>query len=117
MEIVVQVVDGMHGRPAAGLKAVLYREVDGCWQECGHGSTDADGLVADWGDAPVVRGVHRLVFDLGTYFAPLGVEPFFPWVAVTFRVADPVERYEMPLMVTPHFFSAGHQDRPGGGPG
>lgn len=117
MDIVVQVVDCVHGRPAEGLPARLYREVDGRWQECGHGSTDADGLVTDWGGRPVAHGVHRLVFDLDNYFAPLGVEPFFPRIAVTFRVADPHQRYEMPLMIAPHFFSACHRDRPAAGPG
>lgn len=107
----------MHGRPAAGLPARLYREADGRWQECGHGSTDANGLVTDWGGRPVARGVHRLVFDLGNYFASLGVESFFPRIAVTFRVADPVERYEMSLMIAPHFSSVCHGDRPAARPG
>ncbi len=110
MGVVVQVTDGVYGRPAAGLPVRLYRESGGEWQERARCVTDADGQATDWGGRPVESGLHRLVFDVGGYFASLGVEPFFPRVDVTFRVIDPAERYEMPLLITPHFFSASHKN-------
>ncbi len=110
MCIVVQVTDGVYGRPAVGLPVRLYHEAGGEWRESGRGRTDAEGVVTDWGGGPAESGLHRLEFDVGNYFASLGVEPFFPRVEVTFRVVDPAERYEVPLLVTPHFLSASHKN-------
>ena len=42
-------------------------------------------------------GVHRLVFDVDG--------PFYPEIAVSFRVGDPAEHYHVPILLSPFAYS------------
>ncbi|MFB9249158.1 hydroxyisourate hydrolase [Sphaerisporangium melleum] len=72
----------------------------------GSGVTDDDGRLAEWlPPGEPGRGVHRLVFDTGAYFAASGVVGFYPEVVVTFVVADPEQHYHVPLLISPFAYS------------
>jgi 5-hydroxyisourate hydrolase len=102
--ITTHVLDTARGRPAAGVRIVLERlESDGGWLTIGGGETDADGrlrtLMPDAGSAP--PGTYRLTFATRAYFEAEGMPSFYPYVAVTFDVADGEAHHHVPLLVSP----------------
>ena len=103
--ITTHVLDTSRGRPAAGILVALERE-DGAggWDAVGRGSTDADGRLKDLTGAGVGAGTYRLTFETGAYFAALGVESFYPRVAVIFSVGAG-EHYHVPLLLNPFGYS------------
>jgi 5-hydroxyisourate hydrolase len=109
--LTTHVLDTMHGRPAAGLGAVLYR-LDGAAVTTLKAFTlNADGRA----EGPLLEGPalamgrYRLVFSVGPYFAQAGVAlpdpPFLDDVPVDFGIADPQAHYHVPLLVSPWSYS------------
>lgn len=107
MAINVSVIDASHGRPAVGVDTRLERRVDADWDSQGGGRTDVDGQWAEWSPnrAPA-RGVYRLLFDAGRYFAALGIVPFYPEVSIVFAVSDPDQNCHLTLLLGPHAYTA-----------
>ncbi len=105
--ITTHVLDLARGRPAAGLAVRLERRAgDGGWQLLGSRRTGEDGRVPEWPGAPEpARGVHRLTFATGPYFAETGTAAFYPEVSVVFDVADAGEHHHVPLLLSPFGFS------------
>ena len=108
--ITTHVLDTARGRPAAGVAVVLERSGGGeaaAWHEIGRGVTDADGRVkALLAPGKVLdKGVHRLTFATGAYFAALDLAAFFPEVKITFIVTDPGQHHHVPLLLSPYGYS------------
>lgn len=101
----------MHGRPAAGVALSLWRRLappaTDEWECLVRTATNADGRT----DAPLlvgaqlVTGVYELRFQIGAYFARLGVvsegPAFLDEVPIRFGVADADAGYHVPLLATP----------------
>jgi 5-hydroxyisourate hydrolase len=105
--ITTHVLDTSRGRPAAGVPVTLEVEAAGGWQLLGKGATNADGRISDLmaeGEA-LANGVYRLIFDTDAYFRSQGVAGFYPQVAVTFRIDNPVQHYHVPLLLSPFGYS------------
>jgi 5-hydroxyisourate hydrolase len=108
--ISTHVLDTARGRPAVGVP-VLLEEVDGSdpsqAREIARATTDADGRARDLGPGGMTlrAGTYRLTFDTAKYFAALGVESFYPEVAVTFVVRHPDQHYHVPLLLSPYGYS------------
>ncbi len=99
--ITTHVMDSGRGIPAFRMPIQLDVLITGQgWREIGHGLTNAEGRVYDFGE-PEVGGLYRLMFDVASY-AP---EAFFPSIAVMFEVRDPTERYHIPLIISPFGYS------------
>ena len=97
--ISTHVLDTALGRPAAGVPLVLWRQSDGAWVEAGRGTTDADGRCRTLlSDQPLERGLYRLRFGTGPYFAQQNIAPLYPYVEIVFSVADPNEHHHIPLL-------------------
>ncbi|MDH6709580.1 MULTISPECIES: hydroxyisourate hydrolase [unclassified Kitasatospora] len=86
--VIVEALDSVHGRTAAGLDARLESLVDNEWVPVVERRTDASGRIEEWGGTDGGRGLYRLVFDVDRYFSGLGLCTVHPEVAATFRVAD-----------------------------
>lgn len=102
MAIHTHVIDSAQGRPAVGVGIRLERRGDTAWDGQTTGSTGIGGLVVDWSPRQVThppRGVYRLTFDVGRYFAALGIAPLFPEVTVVFPVSDPDEDFHLTLLL------------------
>ena len=101
--ITTHILDTSLGKPAADVRVTLYRED----VELGRGVTDADGrlrtLLPD-GQRPT-PGLHRLVFEVGPYFAARGVAAFFPTVHIAFSLTAPAEHHHVPLLLSPFGYS------------
>ena len=95
--ITTHVLDTAKGRPAAGIAVTLEILRDG-WQTVGKGSTDADGRLRTLTEGvPLEPATYRLTFVTGS--------PFFPEVAILFRVDDTAQHYHVPLLLSPYGYS------------
>ena len=107
--ITTHVLDISRGRPAAGIAVLLDVRDDrgGGWRTLGQGVTDADGRLRDLLATKhrLVAGLYRLSFEVGPYFQAVGMECFFPIVAITFEVREPSEHHHVPLLVSPFGYS------------
>jgi 5-hydroxyisourate hydrolase len=104
--ISTHVLDTATGRPATGLHLALEAATADGWRQLGAASTDDDGRAPDLlRDRAVQPGVHRLVFDTGTWFAAQGVASFYPTVTVAFEVTEAGDHYHVPLLLSPYGYS------------
>ena len=105
------VLDTSRGTPAAGVRIDLHR-VDGDRRHLvATATTNANGRT----DAPLVPdgrldpGTYELTFDAADYFRRTGVPisdpPFLGDIVVRVGLADPIGRYHVPLLLSPHGYS------------
>lgn len=119
--LTTQVLDTMHGRPAAGMRIDLWSVPrDDPPPPPGDArqiallktvTTNADGRP----DAPLLSegemraGTYELVFHVAAYFAALRVAAgdlaFLGRVPVRFQIADASVHYHVPLVVSPWSYS------------
>ena len=105
MSVSAQALDGVFGRPAAGIRARLERADNGGWEPVGAAESDADGQIDDWVAERLEKGHYRIVFDSDHYFTGLGVGSAYPEVAVTFRVQYGQDTCQVQVLLTPHSYS------------
>ena len=113
--LTTHVLDTARGRPAAGMRVVLFRLGHPAGDERGllkETRTNADGRT----DGPLLDegelspGTYELVFEVGAYFAGHpeagSADPsFLDLVPIRFGVADPSAHYHVPLLVSPWSYS------------
>jgi len=90
------VLDTGTGRPAAGVAVSVYRGDDLLGSE----TTDSEGRIKELAPGALLAGVHRLVFDVGGYFAK-GDASFFRRVALDIELAAS-GHHHVPLLVSRH---------------
>lgn len=105
--LTTHVLDTAQGKPGAGIRITLHRNLGERYALITDAVTNADGRC----DAPLLEGPafsagrYRLVFACGEYFAaqglPLPDTPFVDDVVLEFGVADASGHYHVPLLVTP----------------
>jgi len=95
MGITTHVLDTAKGRPAAGMRIMLYRDEHLIFD----GLTDNDGRARLTERAE--PATYRLTFDTGAY-NPGG---FFPEATIVFRVDNPEQHYHVPLLFSPFGYS------------
>jgi 5-hydroxyisourate hydrolase len=105
--ITTHVLDTSRGRPAGGVPVHLDLKSGNGWEQLGHGVTDADGRLKTLLPAEHVlsRGVYRLTFQTGAYFAHHAVEGFYPEVSVVFEIREAGQHYHVPLLLNPFGYS------------
>jgi|SRR5579863_2473653 5-hydroxyisourate hydrolase len=105
--ITTHVIDVSVGRPATGVPVLLeVEEIGTGWKQIARGTTDRDGRVNDLLDSDkVVEGTYRLTFETRAYFADQSVRSFYPEVTIVFSVYDGVDRYHVPLLLSPFGYS------------
>jgi 5-hydroxyisourate hydrolase len=105
------VLDTAAGRPAAGVRITLHRNVGERYVLVRDAVTNADGRCDEplVGGAAFAAGRYRLVFAMGEYFASQGLSlpdpPFFDEVVIDFGLADADSHYHVPLLVSPWSYS------------
>jgi 5-hydroxyisourate hydrolase len=109
--LTTHVLDTANGRPGAGVRITLYRNLGERYMLIGDAVTNADGRCGVpllEGDA-FTKGRYRLVFAAGEYFANIGTAlpdpPFVDEVVLDFGVADAALHYHVPLLVSPWSYS------------
>lgn len=106
MGLSTHILDTALGRPATEVALVLSQMQDGDWQEIGCGETDADGRCKTLlGDAPLAAATYKIRFATAEYYAAQNVAGLYPYVEIVFDVADPVQHYHIPLLLTANSYS------------
>ncbi len=112
MGLSTHVLDTMHGCPAAGMQVALYTMQGGRAELVRRFTLDANGRNPEgqlYDSASLKTGTYRLSFDVKDYFQSRGVglpEPaFLDQVSIDFGVADAMQHYHVPLLVSPWSYS------------
>jgi 5-hydroxyisourate hydrolase len=115
-KLTTHVLDTARGRPAAGLRIMLYRHDDDRIEFLKEVITNADGRV----DGPLLEGaalkagIYELEFHAGSYLRGLNInsagaalpEPLFlDVIPIRFGVADAKVHYHVPLLISPYGYS------------
>jgi 5-hydroxyisourate hydrolase len=105
------VLDTARGRPAAGLKIMLYRISGQSHRKIAEVVTNADGRT----DVPLLEGAkltaatYELVFCAGDYLRATGQGGegplFLDEIPIRFGVADAAGHYHVPLLLSPFGYS------------
>jgi 5-hydroxyisourate hydrolase len=103
--LTTHVLDTARGRPAAGVRILLYRVSGNSHRKIAETVTNGDGRT----DAPLLAGtaltagVYELVFCAGDYLRAQGADGllFLDEVPVRFGVADAAAHYHVPLLLSP----------------
>jgi len=111
VSISAQALDGVYGRPAAGVRARLEQSVDGRWSPVAEAETDADGTIGDFVQGRLARGPYRIIFDSDHYFSGLGVSAAYPEITVVFRVRSEPHTCQVQVLMTPYSYSMYFGDR------
>ncbi len=109
--LTTHVLDTARGKPAAGVRIVLYRVSEGKHAKIAETVTNADGRT----DAPMLAGaaltagVYELVFCAGNYLRGSGQAgegvAFLDEIPIRFGVADAGAHYHVPLLISPFAYS------------
>lgn len=105
MGVSARAMDGVYGRPAAGVPACLERLSDDAWEPVARGETDADGKITAWADWSFSPGAHRILFDSDRYFAGLGLAAAYPDIAVAFRIRDGSDSCVIQVVLAPSSYA------------
>ncbi|MEM1267459.1 MAG: hydroxyisourate hydrolase [Pseudomonadota bacterium] len=106
--LTTHVLDTARGRPADGLKILLYRVSGNSHRKIAEAVTNADGRT----DAPILPetsfkpGGYELVFCAGDYlsgWAELADPPFLDQIPVRFGMVE--GHYHVPLLLSPYGYS------------
>ena len=109
--LTTHVLDTARGRPAAGVRILLYRVSGEGRSLIGEAVTNADGRT----DAPMLAGaafavgVYELVFCAGEYLRgsgqAVGEVLFLDEIPIRFGVTDAGAHYHVPLLISPFAYS------------
>ena len=104
--ITTHILDTSRGCPAQGVPISLELKRDGQFAPLAEGVTNTDGRVIDFVDPEmVVEGTYRIRFDCDAYFQQHGIESFYPYVEVVFRINNPSQHFHVPLLLNPFGYS------------
>jgi 5-hydroxyisourate hydrolase len=105
------VLDTARGKPAAGVRIMLYRIAGQSHRKIAEAMTNADGRT----DAPLLEGTaltegrYELVFCAGDYLRATGQATgdtlFLDEIPIRFGVADAMQNYHVPLLLCPFAYS------------
>ena len=103
--VTTHVLDATSGRPAVDVEVTLEWQTGPGWQPVTTGRTDADGRIAAFGPADLERGVYRVRFAVGAYFAARHQQSFYPEVLIVFSLDEKDAHYHVPLLLSPYAYS------------
>lgn len=109
--LTTHVLDTARGKPAAGVKVMLYRVSGNSHRKIAETVTNADGRT----DAPMLTGKdftagsYELVFCAGDYLRATGQAEgdvlFLDEIPIRFGVPDAAQHYHVPLLISPFAYS------------
>lgn len=105
MPVTVQVLDVVHGRPAADLGVRLERSDGTTWAEVARATTDERGRIEDWGGADRCGQALRLILDARRFFAVLGMRAAQADITIALGPVGPGVDRHVPVLMGPFGYS------------
>ena len=107
MSISTHILDTSKGRPAIHVAVELDRLHDGEWVTLNAETTDNDGRIQHLlpEDEPMFPGVYCARFATGVYYEREALKGLYPYVEITFVVAEDQHHYHIPLLLTANSYS------------
>ena len=103
--ITTHILDTSRGEPASGVHLVLdSKSESGAWERVSEATSGLDGRATLLGEG-TRRGIYRITFDSGAYFAAHRVAGFYPEIHVVFEVRDGASHHHVPLLLSPYGYS------------
>lgn len=104
--ITTHILNTSLGKPAAGVRIILYQQNGKDWNFLAEGITNSDGRVADLlpEEKLSVPANFKLRFETNAYFQQLGIESFYPFIEIVFTIKNN-EHYHVPLLLNPFGYS------------
>jgi hydroxyisourate hydrolase len=104
--ISTHVLDTARGKPAGGIVVSLLRVVGNESVPIAAAVTNADGRT----DAPLIAtdlaaGIYEVAFAVAPYFERHNIEAFYDTITVRFRVGTEMQKYHVPLLLSPWGYS------------
>jgi 5-hydroxyisourate hydrolase len=105
-QITTHVLDTAKGKPAAGMKIILFKIENEEWQTITGGITDVDGRIPGLLGKNIIpeAGIFKLKFETKEYFDKQDVKTFFPFIEIIFEIKDK-EHYHVPLLLNPYGYT------------
>lgn len=111
MRIDVSVVDGVYGRPAAGMEVSVMHDTVAAPSGRSTGLTDSDGnfTCAIAADEDLTDGQNCTVrLDVDAYFASFGIAAGYKQVTLTVRAIDCEHEHRIVTVITPFMYTTWH---------
>lgn len=104
--ITTHVLDTSKGKPAAGVKIILFRNENEEWQTIAGGITNTDGRITDLIEKNSIPdpGIYKLKFETKEYFDNDSIETLYPFIEIIFEIKDK-KHYHIPLLLNPYGYS------------
>ncbi|CBQ72002.1 conserved hypothetical protein [Sporisorium reilianum SRZ2] len=112
--ITCHVLDSTLGKPAANVRVQLeaLSPLNAQFHILATGATNSDGRCPDLlaghasKDVLVPKGVFKMTFFTGEYFAKAGRATFYPQVEILFQLTEtPDAHYHIPLLLSPFSYT------------
>jgi len=100
------VLDQAIGRPAAGVRVLLFKQENGQWRQISEQLTNDDGRIGNIISAEeFTPAIYRLNFDTLSYYQRQGQKTFYPFIDIVFEIERPDEHYHVPILLSAYGFS------------
>jgi hydroxyisourate hydrolase len=100
------VLDTARGKPAAGIVVTLLRVVGNESVPIRAAITNADGRTEPaLATVDLTPGIYEVAFAVAPYFERHNIEAFYDTINVRFRVSSGVQKYHVPLLLSPWGYS------------
>ena len=104
--ITTHVLDTSKGKPATGIKIILFKNEDEAWVTIAGGTKNIDGRITNLLEENIIpaAGIYKLKFETKEYFDHQSIESFYPFIEIVFEIKDK-EHYHVPLLLNPFGYS------------
>jgi len=101
-QITSHVLDTTNGKPAEGVRAMLYSSGNDEWTEITRGTTNADGRITGLlpTNEPLEQGIYKIRFETKDYFDKNQIPTFYPYIEIIFEI-NTLQHYHIPLLLNP----------------
>jgi 5-hydroxyisourate hydrolase len=105
-QLTTHILDTTKGKPAEGVRVILFQQEQNSWKQISTGITNKDGRVPDLlnKDMLLQPGLYKLKFETKDYFDKQGVQTFYPFIEITVIITGS-EHYHVPLLLNPFGYS------------
>lgn len=105
-QVTSHILDTSAGKPAQGVKVMLFSFEEDQWLAVNGGITNEDGRITDLVEEnkTLEKGIYKLKFETSDYFKQKSVATFYPFVEIVFEIKD-TSHYHVPLLLNPYGYS------------